>query len=69
LHYRSSWQEWDRPTRGYKRFIDIHSSSIKSDVYEHGLWRGNVAQINKIAPAKNGGLLLPLQLGWWAHQT
>lgn len=68
-HYRSRWQAWDRPTRGYKRFIDIHSSSIKSDEYEHGLWRGNVAQINKIAPAENGGLLLPLQLGWWAHQT
>jgi hypothetical protein len=68
-HYRSRWQAWDRPTRGYKRFIDIHSSSIKSDEYEHGLWRGTVAQINKIAPAENGGLLLPLQLGWWAHQT
>ena len=68
-HYRSRWQAWDRPTRGYKRFIDIHSSSIKSDEYEHGLWRGNVAQINKLAPAENGGLLLPLQLGWWAHQT
>ena len=68
-HYRSRWQAWDRPTRGYKRFIDIHSSSIKSDEYEHGLWRGNVTQINKIAPAENGGLLLPLQLGWWAHQT
>ncbi|MDP1795787.1 MAG: hypothetical protein Q8K53_00585 [Daejeonella sp.] len=68
-HYRSRWQAWDRPTRGYKRFVDIHASSIKSDEYEHGLWRGNVAQINKIAPAENGGLLLPLQLGWWAHQT
>jgi hypothetical protein len=68
-HYRSRWQAWDRPTRGYKRFIDIHSSSIKSDEYEHGLWRGTVAQIDKIAPAENGGLLLPLQLGWWAHQT
>ncbi len=68
-HYRSRWQAWDRPTRGYKRFIDIHSSSIKSDEYEHGLWRGNVSQINKIAPAESGGLLLPLQLGWWAHQT
>lgn len=68
-HYRSRWQAWDRPTRGYKRFIDIHASSIKSDEYEHGLWRGNVAQINKLAPAENGGLLLPLQLGWWAHQT
>lgn len=68
-HYRSRWQAWDRPVRGYKRFIDIHSASIKSDEYEHGLWRGNTPLINKLAPAENGGLLLPLQLGWWAHQT
>ncbi|MCX6222682.1 MAG: hypothetical protein NTZ69_17070 [Bacteroidia bacterium] len=68
-HYRSRWQAWDRPRRGYKRFIDIHSASIKSDEYEHGLWRGNTPLINKLAPAENGGLLLPLQLGWWSHQT
>lgn len=68
-HYRSRWQAWDRPVRGYKRFIDIHSASIKSDEYEHGFWRGNTPLINKLAPAENGGLLLPLQLGWWSHQT
>ncbi len=68
-HYRSRWQAWDRPVRGYKRFIDIHLASIKSDEYEHGLWRGHTPLINKLAPAENGGLLLPLQLGWWGHQT
>lgn len=68
-HYRSRWQAWDRPVRGYKRFVDIHCASIKSDEYEHGLWRGNTPMINKLAPAENGGLMLPLQLGWWAHQT
>jgi hypothetical protein len=68
-NYRSRWQAWDRPTRGYKRFVDIHLSSIKSNENEHGLWRGNTKLINKIAPAENGRLLLPLQLGWWAHQT
>ncbi len=68
-HYRSRWQAWDRPVRGYKRFIDIHCASIKSDEYEHGLWRGNTPLINMLAPAENGGLLLPLQLGWWGHQT
>ena len=68
-HYRSRWQAWDRPVRGYKRFVDIHCASIKSDEYEHGLWRGNTPMINKLAPAENGGLLLPLQLGWWGHQT
>lgn len=68
-HYRSRWQAWDRPVRGYKRFIDIHLASIKSDEYEHGLWRGHSPLINKLAPAENGGLLLPLQLGWWGHQT
>lgn len=44
-HYRSRWEAWDYPIRGYKRFIDIHTKSI------------------------NGGLLLPLQLGWWMNQT
>lgn len=68
-HYRSRWQAWDRPVRGYKRFIDIHLASIKSDEYEHGLFRGNSPLIDKLAAAENGGLLLPLQLGWWAHQT
>ncbi len=44
-HYRSRWQAWDTPNRGFKKFIDIHSSSI------------------------SGGLLLPLQLGWWRNYT
>ena len=68
-HFRSRWQAWDRPVRGYKRFIDIHSASIKSAEYEHGLWRGHAPLINKLAPAENGGLLLPLQFGWWGHQS
>jgi len=79
-HYRSRWQAWDRPVRGYKRFIDIHSAAIKSarlflppkirsNEYEHGLWRGHTPVINKYAPADNGGLLLPLHLGWWGNQT
>lgn len=44
-HYRSRWQAWDTPLRGYKRFLDLHSASI------------------------NGGLLLPLHLGWWGNLT
>ncbi len=68
-HYRSRWQAWDRPTRGYKRFVDIHSASIKSDEYEHGLWRGHTPIIEKLAPLENGGLLLPLHLGWWSNLT
>ncbi|MFA6481352.1 MAG: hypothetical protein WCW62_02155 [Bacteroidales bacterium] len=78
--YRSRWQAWDRPVRGYKRFIDVHSAAIKSarlflppkiksNEYEHGLWRGHTPMINKYAPAENGGLLLPLHLGWWGNQT
>jgi hypothetical protein len=68
-HYRSRWQAWDRPTRGYKSFVDIHSASIKSDEYEHGLWRGHKPLINRLAPLENGGLLLPLHFGWWGNQT
>jgi Carbohydrate binding domain (family 11) len=79
-HYRSRWQAWDRPVRGYKRFTDIHLAAIKSgrlflpkeiksNEYEHGLWRGHTPLINKYAPVENGGLLLPLHLGWWGNQT
>jgi hypothetical protein len=64
-HYRSRWQAWDRPVRGYKRFEDIHSAAIKStrlfqtekiksNENEHGLWRGHTPVINKYAPAENG---------------
>ena len=79
-HYRSRWQAWDRPVRGYKRFVDIHSAAIKSprlfltqeiksNENEHGLWRGHTPLINKYAPVENGGLLLPLHFGWWGNQT
>lgn len=79
-HYRSRWQAWDRPQRGYKRFEDIHSAAIKStrlfqvkkiksNENEHGLWRGHTPLINKYAVAENGSLLLPLHLGWWGNQT
>jgi hypothetical protein len=79
-HYRSRWQAWDRPVRGYKRFEDVHLAAIKStrlfypaeiksNENEHGLWRGHTPLINKYAPAENGSLLLPLHLGWWGNQT
>ena len=79
-HYRSRWQAWDRPVRGYKRFIDIHAAAIKStrlflpaeiksNENEHGLWRGHAPLIDKYAGMENGGLLLPLHLGWWGNQT
>jgi hypothetical protein len=79
-HYRSRWQAWDRPVRGYKKFEDIHSAAIKSgrlflpaaiksNEYEHGLWRGHTPLINKYAGVENGGLLLPLHFGWWGNQT
>lgn len=77
-HYRSRWQAWDSPQRGYKRFIDIHLAAIKSpnlfltpelkhNDFEHGVWRGDTALINKYAPLENGSLLLPLSLGWWSN--
>jgi len=79
-HFRSRWQAWDRPVRGYKRFVDIHSAAIKSvglflpdairsNEYEHGLWRGHKPLIEKYAPLENGSLLLPLHFGWWGNQT
>lgn len=42
---RTRWQAWDYPTRGHKRFIDVHAETV------------------------NGGLLLPLHLGWWNFLT
>ncbi len=79
-HYRSRYQAWDRAVRGYKRFIDIHLASIKnpslflpdkirSNEWEHGLWRGNTPQIDKYAAVKSSQTMLPLHLGWWGNQT
>jgi hypothetical protein len=68
-HYRSRWQAWDRPVRGYKRFIDIHSAAIKTKETEHGVWEGHSPLFDRYARAENGGLLLPLHLGWWGNQT
>lgn len=68
-HYRSRWQAWDRPVRGYKRFVDIHSAAIKTQEHDHGLWRGYGPMIPKFSQVENGGLLLPLHLGWWGNQT
>jgi hypothetical protein len=79
-HYRSRWQAWDRPIRGYKRFIDIHLASIKasalflpdkeqSNEWEHGRWPGHSPLIDKYAALEEGQLLLPLHLGWWGNQT
>jgi len=79
-HYRSRWQAWDRAVRGYKRFEDIHLAAIKSSAlflpakikpneWEHGLWRGHSLLIDKYASAENGGLQLPLHLGWWGNQV
>ena len=79
-HYRSRWQAWDRPIRGYKRFEDIHLASIKSpglflpdeiksNEWEHGLWRGHSPLIDKYSAVENGGFLLPLHLGWWGNST
>ncbi len=79
-HFRSRWQAWDRPVRGYKRFIDIHLASIKSsgllltdeiksNEWEHGRWPGHSPLIDKYAGVEKGQILLPLHLGWWGNQT
>ncbi len=79
-HYRSRWQAWDRPVRGYKRFIDIHLASIKASglflpakilpyEWEHGRWPGYTPLIDKYAGVDKGQTLLPLHLGWWGNQT
>lgn len=78
-HYRSRWQAWDTPLRGYKRFTDIHLAAIKSpnifltphiksNDFEHGVWAGDTALINKYAGLPNGALMLPLNLGWYGNQ-
>lgn len=79
-HYRSRWQAWDRPVRGYKRFTDIHLASIKapslflpeqieSNEWEHGIWKGHSPLIDKYAGVESGQTKLPLHLGWWGNQT
>lgn len=66
-HHRSRWQAWDSPRRGYKRFVDIHLASIKSDTYKHGEFLGHSPVIDKLARAEHSPLMLPLFLGWWAN--
>jgi hypothetical protein len=66
-HYRSRWQAWDSPVRGYKRFVDIHLASIKSDTYKHGEFMGHTPVIDKLARAEHSPLMLPLFLGWWRN--
>ena len=66
-HYRSRWQAWDSPVRGYKRFVDIHLASIKSTIYKHGEFLGHTPVIDKLARAEHSPLQLPLFLGWWRN--
>ena len=79
-HYRSRWQAWDRPVRGYKRFLDIHLASIKASAlflqeeikskeWEHGRWPGHTPLIDKYAGVDKGQIMLPLHLGWWGNQA
>jgi len=67
--FRSRWQAWDSPVRGFKRFVDIHLASIKSDTYKHGEFLGHSPVIDRLAKAEQSPLLLPLHLGWWRNQT
>ncbi len=68
-HYSSRWQAWDKAVRGYKRFVDVHVAALKSNDHRHGEWIGHTGSINRLAPAKNGRLMLPLHMGWWGNST
>ena len=68
-HYRSRWQAWDKPRRGYKRFVDVHLASIKEGEREHGIWSGGAKEIDTFAPLDGGKFKLPLHLGWWGLET
>ena len=65
-HYRSRYQAWDSPSRGYKRFLDIHIASMNAgEEYQHGAWNGHRPKIEKFAPMDGNALYLPFQFGWW----
>ncbi|WP_423129391.1 hypothetical protein [Gaoshiqia sp. Z1-71] len=68
-NYRSRWQAWDRPVRGYKRFVDIHSAAIKLSKGQSSIRNIDTTLIKRTANVENGGLMLPLQLGWWGHES
>ncbi|MDO5553987.1 MAG: hypothetical protein Q4G68_09500 [Planctomycetia bacterium] len=69
-HYRSRYQAWDSPNKGYKRFMDIHIASMKAgEEYQHGCWSGHLPQIQRYGSMKGSSLFLPLQLGWWNMLT
>ena len=59
-HYRSRYQAWDSPNRGFKRFLDLHIGLIKgAPSYQRG------SEIDQFAASRDGRFYLPLQLGWW----
>lgn len=67
-HYRSRYQAWDMPSRGYKRFLDVHIASMKAgEEYQHGSWLKDDALIDRYARMKDSCVYLPLQFGWWWH--
>ena len=60
-HYRSRFQAWDTPFRGFKRFLDIHLGLIKG-CYSYQA----DSEIDAYTRLQNGKYYLPFQLGWWA---
>ena len=67
-HYRSRYQAWDMPSRGYKRFLDVHIASMKAgEEYQHGSWLKDDTLIDRYANMKDSCVYLPLQFGWWWH--
>ena len=65
---RSRIGAWDHPTRGYKRFIDLHCASNDPDYGSAAggaVASGNVSHHAFNAPR----MFLPAHLGWWSLST
>lgn len=52
-HYRSRWEAWDYPVRGYKKFIDLHLSEINRGLLlplQIGWWNNQTWNPPQIEP-------------------
>lgn len=67
-HYRSRWQAWDSPRRGYKLFFDLHADAVKGG--KVGDFNPDFAtEMKRRSLSGKGKLHLPLHFGWFGFET
>lgn len=68
-HYRSRWQAWDAPNRGYKAYFDIHADAVKGGSPARYYNPNDAEKVNRRSLFDKGRLQLPLHFGWFSLET